>query len=279
MSDNFDEQAYLSRNPDVAQAVKQGQFASGRDHYHKCGQFEQRKGAPLQMAPVFTAEATFPFPPEHLRFRVHGGHDLEGYIKVGKTVASDLFHAIDSGWVQVPEHASVLDFGCGPGRVICWMQQQREGWQSHGTDIDAEAIGWAQANLADMATFDCNETLPPLGYPTGAFDLVYSISIFTHLPEDMQTQWLAELARVSRTGAWLVLTTHSEELLPDREKMPDSGFLYVATGGTDGLPEFYQNSFQTKAYIEREWSKHFAIERIERRGLANHQDLIVCRKR
>ena len=38
----FDEQYYLVANPDVAQAVSNGQFKSGLDHYHKYGRFENR---------------------------------------------------------------------------------------------------------------------------------------------------------------------------------------------------------------------------------------------
>jgi len=39
----FDEQDYLSANPDVAEAVKRGIFPSGRDHYDRYGKNENRK--------------------------------------------------------------------------------------------------------------------------------------------------------------------------------------------------------------------------------------------
>jgi hypothetical protein len=39
----FDEQYYLSRNPDVATAVGQGFFTSGQDHFERYGKFEQRR--------------------------------------------------------------------------------------------------------------------------------------------------------------------------------------------------------------------------------------------
>lgn len=38
----FDEAAYLDANPDVATAVKEGQFASGKDHFLQRGYWEER---------------------------------------------------------------------------------------------------------------------------------------------------------------------------------------------------------------------------------------------
>jgi hypothetical protein len=38
----FDEQWYLSTYPDIAEAIRQGKFASGRDHYLHFGYFENR---------------------------------------------------------------------------------------------------------------------------------------------------------------------------------------------------------------------------------------------
>jgi SAM-dependent methyltransferase len=274
----FDEELYLRHNPDVKRAIALGQFTSGLDHFRKFGRYENRGGGSMPRGAVDEKSIQHPCPPEHLRFRVHGGRDLEGYVRLGKIVTEDLAGILQSGWVQMPSKANVLDFGCGPGRVITWIQQQYQDWRFYGTDIDVEAIEWARQNLSNVATFGSNRTMPPLDYEAHTFDLVYSISIFTHLPEDMQTAWLAELKRVTKPGGYLFLTTHAENLLPrSGAKMPKSGFYYSVGSGTEGLPDFYQTSFQTREYIEREWSKFFKIEEVLSRGLANHQDLIICR--
>jgi len=42
--------------------------------------------------------------------------------------------------------------------------------------------------------------MPPMSYEDNMFDFVYSISIFTHLPEDMQFAWLQELQRITKPG-------------------------------------------------------------------------------
>jgi hypothetical protein len=40
--DNFDESGYLAANPDVAEAVRKGQFKSGRQHFEGHGLKERR---------------------------------------------------------------------------------------------------------------------------------------------------------------------------------------------------------------------------------------------
>jgi hypothetical protein len=46
---DFDEQQYRTCNPDVAEAIKQKMFVSGRDHFIRTGYFEGRSGGtPVQ---------------------------------------------------------------------------------------------------------------------------------------------------------------------------------------------------------------------------------------
>ncbi len=105
--------------------------------------------------------------------------------------------------------ARILDFGCGCGRVITWLQQLDSKYQYFGTDIDPEAITWCQENLANFGEYAVNPHLPPTEYADNYFDLVYSISVFTHLSEDMQFAWLKELSRITKPGGYLLLTTHN----------------------------------------------------------------------
>ena len=54
LRNEFDEDCYLSANPDVASAVDRGEFVSGRDHFEKFGAFEQRACKPLTV-PKYSA--------------------------------------------------------------------------------------------------------------------------------------------------------------------------------------------------------------------------------
>jgi ubiquinone/menaquinone biosynthesis C-methylase UbiE len=72
--------------------------------------------------------------------------------------------------------------------------------QWYGTDIDAQTISWCQRHLGSIGKFVLNDIRPPLPFRDQFFDFVFSISIFTHLPEDMQFGWLKDINRVLKTG-------------------------------------------------------------------------------
>lgn len=124
-------------------------------------------------------------------------------------------------------------------------------------------------------------------YPAGTFDLVFAISVFTHLDEDYQFAWLKELQRVTKPNAVLILTTSGafvQSKLPaeDIATLEEKGFMYKvgATGRLkpDGLPDFYQEAFHTKQYVIDTWSKFFRIHTYLERGIGNYQDLVLLLK-
>jgi SAM-dependent methyltransferase len=105
---------------------------------------------------------------------------------------------------------SILDFGCGCGRVIRhWHDLERP--RVHGCDYNPYLAEWCAANLP-FARFAVNELEPPLPYEDDSVDLVYSVSIFTHLDESLQRPWIEELARIARPGGLVLVTVTGPEL-------------------------------------------------------------------
>jgi SAM-dependent methyltransferase len=93
-----------------------------------------------------------------------------------------------------------------------------------GTDYNASLIEWCRENL-DFARFTVNALEPPLDYAEATFDFVYALSVFTHLPEELQLPWINELARVLRPGGYLLITTHGEHYLDHLSLAEQEGFL------------------------------------------------------
>ena len=101
---------------------------------------------------------------------------------------------------------SILDFGCGCGRMARYLDMMRE-WRAFESEIDEKHVAWCQANLRNVDTC-LNGIRPPLPFDDGSMDLVYSLSLFTRLPEHVASEWLNDLARVLKPGALLITTTH-----------------------------------------------------------------------
>ena len=132
-----------------------------------------------------------PVPPARLRFRVHGALDEASYLKVGKVVADNIRDLCRIADRDFYEFKDILDFGCGCGRVIQNFRGQSGSPNLYATDIDPDLVAWGQANL-DGIQWSVNGHQPPLPFEANAFDLIYGISVFTHLDEDFQNAWLRD---------------------------------------------------------------------------------------
>jgi SAM-dependent methyltransferase len=225
-------------------------------------------------------------PPAQLRKRVHGSEDLESFEQVGRAISTTLFDCLSR--VEIAGSGlRVLDFGVGCGRVLSPLHYLCETApfpcpiQWYGTDIDIDAIKWGKVHLNSLGEFFVNGSHPPLPFADQFFDFVYSISVFTHLPEDMQFSWLKEINRVLKPGGKAVLSAHP--FGPARsfkeERLIAKGFHYIVDRKrTEGLPSFYQTSCHTCHYIEREWPNYMIVESIVEKGINNDQTLVLCRR-
>lgn len=227
-----------------------------------------------------------PIPPAHLRYRVHGSLDKETFLKVGRTLVRNISDLCAAAGRDLHSFEHILDFGCGCGRVLRYFGDAPASCRFYGTDIDAELVGWCERHLA-YVEWTTNGFHPPLTYADDTFDLIYAISVFTHLDEEYQHAWLAELRRVARPGAVLILTVHGQHCInmfaaADKRQIDADGFIFK-TGTTgrlklDKLPDFYQTAYHTEEYIRREWSAYFDVIRYAERGINNNQDAVLLRK-
>ena len=108
------------------------------------------------------------------------------------------------------EYASILDFGCGCGRLA----RMFKGYAGHfsGCDIDRRHVEWCSTALEFMEV-KLSSTRPPIPFADKEFEAVISISIFSHLNESSQDQFLQELRRVCSPDGLLFLTIHGSRAL------------------------------------------------------------------
>jgi SAM-dependent methyltransferase len=226
-----------------------------------------------------------PLPPKHLQRRVAGDYH-PAFVWAGPHTYGYLNKVLGIANKQLSDFSTILDFGCGCGRMIRAIRKRLPAQSLFGTDIDPEAIAWLREYYAAVGDFRVNPHLPPMTYEDNFFDFIFSISIFTHLPEDMQFAWLAELQRIAKPGGYLILTTHGERhfhlVEPEfQTRLKTHGFHYMKRDfvTTEGLPVFYQTAFHSPDYIRREWSKYFEVVAIEIGGQGGWQDMVLLRKR
>src|SRR5262249_35206314 len=126
---------------------------------------------------------------------------------------------------------AVLGFGCGPGRALRYLLRHARAVAFAGCDVDARAIGWSHAQVP-FGDFRVNRETPPTDFPRSSFDLVYAISVFSHLAEGNHLAWLRELRRIAKPGAIVILTVHGEHALR-RAESEEAPFRFLSVTRAD----------------------------------------------
>jgi SAM-dependent methyltransferase len=154
----------------------------------------------------------FPIPPAKLIVLVTGSADVTWYTEGGNLGAESIRRSLNEAGRAPADFRAILDFGCGCGRVIRqWPLLTRAAL--HGADCNPALVAWCRRNLP-FAEFQSNTLEPRLDYADQQFEFAYALSVFTHMPEDLQQPWMSELWRVLRPGGYLLITTQGEEYLP-----------------------------------------------------------------
>lgn len=213
-------------------------------------------------------------PPRRLMVRVAGTADADWFLRSGRAAYDAIVEH-----VPLAELDSVLDFGCGCGRVTRW-------WHDFpgavaGSDLSEPAVRWCRSNLP-FARFETNGLAPPLAFADASFDLVYALSVFTHLTAELQLAWRDELRRVLRPGGLLLATTHGRSYLPrlaDGERAAfDAGELVVRWGDLPGTN--LCSAYHPERYLRDTFAAGFAFVELEPEGARGNptQDLVLLRK-
>lgn len=215
-----------------------------------------------------------PLPPRRLMVRVAGTADAEWFLRSGRAAYDAIAAHVPLEGVQ-----AILDFGCGCGRVTRYFH----GFAGEvaGSDVSAQAIAWCRDNLR-FGRFEANGLAPPLAFADESFDLVYALSVFTHLTDDLQLAWRDELRRVLRRGGKLLVTTHGESYVPrldegERARF-ERGELVVRWGEVAGSN--LCSAYHPERYLRDTFAQGFAFLELEPEGARGNptQDLVLLQK-
>ena len=207
-----------------------------------------------------------PYPPFELASRVR---PLDGYADpyaYYETLGKEMKEALVG---LLPEDFSfegkrVLDFGSGAGRVLRHFLSEAEAGEFWGADIDAASIEWMERELCPPLHARRCGPRPPLGLEHGSFDLIWAISVFTHLADE-SLPWLLELHRLLKPGGLLLATYYgrwnSEELAgePWEEDRVGMNVLGHNVGWDLGGPSVLISDWWMRAH----WGRSFEILEIE----------------
>jgi SAM-dependent methyltransferase len=242
-----------------------------------------------QVADCEVDDAGIRIPPAWLIQAFTGAPDTIDHIENGKRSADyyvDLYNRLCGDFDRTER---VLDFGCGCGRVLSRMPGTGK-VRYFGVDLREDAIEWLRATMPE-GTFVAGPPMPPLDPGGEDFDLVYAVSVLTHLAQEQEGAWLDEWHRLLRPGGHVIATFRGEDWVEQfayenqkgairEEWRANGGFCYQQHRYWEGIfPAFYSGTYQTVDYVRSTWGERFEILAIEpAAGTPNQQNTVVMKK-
>ncbi len=165
--------------------------------------------------------------------------------------------------------------------------------------MDREAISWAAGHYPDL-TWVVSPFEPPLPFDDRGFDLVYSISVLSHLGAESQDRWLGEISRLLAPGGVALLSVHGPHAFEQfrtgqvttawcrpgafaRGALEPSEFVfepYARSLWNDrelpGVGSDYGLAFHGEQYVRRHFSRWLRLEAVLPRAMTDWQDIVVC---
>lgn len=193
-TDNFDEEGYLTANPDVAAAVADGRLSSGREHFDLIGHGEGRQV--WRKSNILAAKAV-----KSSRILV----ELMESTRVESVAPDGLIHCLPDELAAAagvlstdavssnPYDPSILEFiDANPGR---WILDAGSGLRStyYENVVNLDIVAYDTTDVLAVG-----EVLP---FRADVFDLVVSVAVLEHVRDPFRCA--AELYRVLKPGGEL----------------------------------------------------------------------------
>jgi SAM-dependent methyltransferase len=194
-------------------------------------------------------------------------HDpLAFYLDYGRRIRDDIVALLPDGYSL--EGRRVLDFGAGAGRVLRHLTDS--GAELHGSEIDIASVEWMLANMSPPVRPFHNGEAPGLARPDDFFDVVYAVSVFTHITGHW-AGWLLELRRVLKPGGILIASFIGEGAIAAVTGEPWSDERFGMNVLNEGQPWHLGGPtvIHSPWWLREHWGRAFEIVDLHPSGFAN----------
>jgi trans-aconitate methyltransferase len=222
----------------------------------------------------------FPMPPDSLLFETGSLH-YHSYQNSGQEAAAEivsLCKVFSNSPIQ-----SILDWGCGVGRVTRHLPTHFPNANIVGADANPDCIQWLQNNIPEIQWIQSNaadrgETL------FGKYDLIIALSVLTHLPASEQANWLNILHSLLNPQGLVWLSTHGKTYLhqithQQKKQLSEQGILTLGADkkGSRQMRTYHSYSGM-KQLLGQDWEIVMYYDGQKFPGILGGQDAWLLKK-
>ena len=185
-------------------------------------------------------------------FNGHGtwSSPLRDYLADGWRTLAELALLLERAGRTLMDCAQVLEFASGHGRFTRHLVKALGAERVTVSDVVPGAVAFSSMNFG-VQGFVSTSRPAELTWPA-RYDLVFVLSLFSHLPRATWGAWLGRLWEAVAPGGVLVFTTHGDFAARRAGvELDESGFHFVAASESTAIDvQEYGTAFTSPAFVQ-----------------------------
>lgn len=206
---------------------------------------------------------------------------LRDYLADGWRTLSELMLLLEAVDQPLLKTGRVLEFASGHGRFTRHLAKALGPARVVVSDVVPSAVNFSRSTFGVDGFLSAS--VPEAVQWPGRYDLVFVLSLFSHLPRSTWSRWLKVLYEAVAPGGLLVFSTHGIKAANfDQVKLDSEGFFFAASSESTAIDEQeYGTTFTSEAFVLARIAETMGADKLVHKAPVhfwNHQDAYVLRK-
>lgn len=207
---------------------------------------------------------------------------LRDYLADGWRTLSELMLLLEAVDRPLLKTSRVLEFASGHGRFTRHLVKALGAQRVVVSDVVPGAVEFSRSTFG-VAGFQSASIPEEVRWP-GQYELVFVLSLFSHLPRSTWGRWLKALyGGAVAPGGLLVFSTHGAKAAAfDSVALDDEGFFFAPSSESHAIDgQEYGTTFTTEAFVRQRIEEACGAQSLVHSAPVhfwNHQDAYVLRK-
>ncbi|MDF1482636.1 class I SAM-dependent methyltransferase [Extensimonas sp. H3M7-6] len=221
--------------------------------------------------------------PEDDIFRFFARHPsslnpLRDYFADGWRTLAELMVLLERLGKPLLQMQNVLEFASGHGRFTRHLTKALGAERVTVSDVVADAVEFSKATFG-VQGFVSASVPEQVRWP-GQFDLVFVLSLFSHLPRTTWGRWLRALHGLLAPGGVLVFTVHGMKAAAfDQVILDEDGYFFAPSSESRAIAaQEYGTTFTAPQFVQAQIAETVGLEKLLHFAPVhfwNHQDAYV----
>ncbi|MFG5777211.1 SAM-dependent methyltransferase [Comamonas sp. J-3] len=206
---------------------------------------------------------------------------LRDYLADGWRTLAELMSLLESVGQPLMASQHFLEFASGHGRFTRHLAKALGAERVTVSDVVADGVAFATEKFGVKGFVSVSQ--PQQLQAPQKYDVVFVLSLFTHLPRSTWSDWLRALWSLVEPGGLLVFTTHGAKAIAyDKIQVDDTGFFFAPVSESHAIDlQEYGMTFTTEGFVREQIDAVMGGDKLLKFSPVhfwNHQDAFVLRR-